>query len=648
MKDLKCNTPSNKRTATTSKLHHSFHLHLNIYIPLRPTSTAPTVMITISKQLSFFLLISFGCLTGAIEKFSVSKINKLAKEQSQSQHIIQTEAKEGLEEKEDDTWDVQELYVTQRLDHFSSHSNDNDNDNTVPYSFSQRYFYTTRYLQPETLPKPTNPLRGATAATKNHDNNNYNNSTSETYAFICVGGEGPSLTKTSLTNSPHCSGDMLALATILSSERNANVHVFALEHRYYGKSYPKFNNNTSPVSNDNLQYLSSHQALADLAHFVQYARDSTSDAFRQIDNQVKFVTFGASYPGMLAAWSRLKYPHLIHAAVSNSAPLQVTLDFTTYLDVYAKALSNPMVGGSQECVDIIQEAHEDIVQKLTGPDIRRYDVEYVAELFNICNGADALEEEKNVKHFLGDGMVFFDVQGNDPNCQEDLCNIQKFCGNITASASAGARDESGLSLSAAEILARLSIEMEGEGQCKDISWEGMIDFLSSEKAQAGGTRSWLWQTCTEVGFYQTCTVNSTCPFARGLHVLDDDLEICQRAFGIDPEMVRGNVEDTLNEYGGWDIASSRILSVNGDIDPWSAKSYSNSGRTDIELPSYWSIGASHHYWTHEVKGSDGFGIMRTREIIYDWVMNVLEDGTTETLLTTDDSLVNVDVSASVV
>ena len=124
--------------------------------------------------------------------------------------------------------------------------------------------------------------------------------------------------------------------------------------------------------------------------------------------------------------------------------------------------------------------------------------------------------------------------------------------------------------------------------------------------------------------------------------MEDDLEICQRVFGIDPEQVRGNVEDTLNEYGGWDIVSSRILSVNGDIDPWSAQSYSNSGRKDSALPSYWSIGASHHYWTHEVKGSDGFRIMRTREIIYNWVINVLQDGADQELLNEGDSLDVVD------
>jgi hypothetical protein len=54
-------------------------------------------------------------------------------------------------------------------------------------------------------------------------------------------------------------------------------------------------------------------------------------------------------------------------------------------------------------------------------------------------------------------------------------------------------------------------------------------------------------------------------------------------------------------------------------------SYSNSGRKSDELDSYWSIGASHHYWTHEVKATDGLPIMRTREFIYNWVMQQLDE-----------------------
>lgn len=161
-------------------------------------------------------------------------------------------------------------------------------------------------------------------------------------------------------------------------------------------------------------------------------------------------------------------------------------------------------------------------------------------------------------------------------------------------------------------------------QCKDIDWDEMISFLSSDAAKVEGTRSWLWQTCTEVGFYQTCEMNSTCPFGRGYHQLDADLEICEKAFGIDRELVADNVKETLTYYGGWNMEGSRILSVNGDVDPWSAQSMNVGGKKNsIDLPTYWSKGASHHFWTHQVFESDGKAINDTRDFIHRWVISLL-------------------------
>jgi len=101
-----------------------------------------------------------------------------------------------------------------------------------------------------------------------------------------------------------------------------------------------------------------------------------------------------------------------------------------------------------------------------------------------------------------------------------------------------------------------------------------------------------------------------------------------------------NVEDTLDTYGGWEMEGTRILSVNGDIDPWSALSLNVKADRDrrngrgsgggrgyygpVALPTYWSRGASHHFWTHDSRKSDGIGIMQTRETIYSWVIDLID------------------------
>lgn len=76
------------------------------------------------------------------------------------------------------------------------------------------------------------------------------------------------------------------------------------------------------MSSENLVYLSSEQALADLAEFIVKIQSKYN-----IPSTAKWVAFGGSYPGSLAAWLRMKYPHLIYAAVSSSGPLLAKLDF---------------------------------------------------------------------------------------------------------------------------------------------------------------------------------------------------------------------------------------------------------------------------------------------------------------------------------
>lgn len=69
-------------------------------------------------------------------------------------------------------------------------------------------------------------------------------------------------------------------------------------------------------------FLSSEQALADTAAFIINIKRELG-----IPHTTKWVTFGGSYAGSLSAWLRMKYPHLVHAAVSSSGPLLAKIDF---------------------------------------------------------------------------------------------------------------------------------------------------------------------------------------------------------------------------------------------------------------------------------------------------------------------------------
>ena len=100
------------------------------------------------------------------------------------------------------------------------------------------------------------------------------------------------------------------------------AHVFFVEHRYYGKSLP-FGPNVS-FTNENLQWLSVEQALADYASLIANLPNligCVGTGARAAAGRCDVVLLGGSYGGMLAAWHRYKFPHLSVGAVASGAPI---------------------------------------------------------------------------------------------------------------------------------------------------------------------------------------------------------------------------------------------------------------------------------------------------------------------------------------
>ena len=148
----------------------------------------------------------------------------------------------------------------------------------------------------------------------------------------------------------------------------AGAMTVALEHRFFGESYP-----TRDMSDTSLKYLSSNQALADLARFISYIKaatpgsDPASTPALQLQASAatsKFVTFGGSYPGNLAAWFKLKYPALTVGSVASSAPVFAEYDYEQYAQVVGDALGNPGIGGSKECASLLTQGVEALAKRI--------------------------------------------------------------------------------------------------------------------------------------------------------------------------------------------------------------------------------------------------------------------------------------------
>lgn len=87
-----------------------------------------------------------------------------------------------------------------------------------------------------------------------------------------------------------------------------------------------------PFGNDSLNldkmvYLTSEQALSDIAYFIQQMRDTNS---YKIAANSPFITVGGSYPGALSAWFRYKYPHLTIGSIASSAVVLAIEDYKDF------------------------------------------------------------------------------------------------------------------------------------------------------------------------------------------------------------------------------------------------------------------------------------------------------------------------------
>jgi len=446
-------------------------------------------------------------------------------------------------------------FVTQRLDHF---------DGANPATWQQAFYVNDTFFKP-----------GSSAP-----------------VFLCVGGEGPPLDASAVAGSVHCN---VAVEWLQST----GALMFALEHRYYGCH----NVSACPVANLSapgaLRFLSSRQALGDIAGFVAFANDAYGLSVAN-----KWVTWGGSYPGMLAGWARLKFPNLIYASVSSSAPVRAELDMRGYNDVVAEAyaVSHEGVGGSPACRAAIAAGHARI-----------------GELFASVAGREALAkafgqtaawyaDPRNQLKFAGYGVADFPAQANDPACAQPMCNIARICEAMTNEA-------------LGDEVQRLAHVRKLQGQAASEA-----DHFNSLGVPAPGYDDdllWPWQTCTEFGFYQTCENGSECFFTQGLSTLAEEMSFCANVFGISSDTVAQNIAYTNEYYASDRPSGSRVFYVNGEVDPWHANSINTPVSQD--LPALYVDGASHHAWTHPSLATDQQSVVAARQAIRDEVQKFLAE-----------------------
>ncbi|XP_006425539.2 probable serine protease EDA2 isoform X1 [Citrus clementina] len=314
--------------------------------------------------------------------------------------------------------------------------------------------------------------------------------------------------------------------------------VVSLEHRYYGKSSP-----FESLSTENLKYLSSKQALFDLAIFRQRYQESLNLKLKRGDAENTWFVFGISYPGALSAWFRLKFPHLTCGSLASSAVVQAIYNFTEFDQQIG-------VSAGPECKAALQETTQLVEQRLAS------NAKAVKTMFD----AAELEIEGDFLYFLADAAVTAFQYGNP----------DKLCTPLVEAKNAGE--------DLVDAYAKFVKEYYLGSFGASVQTYNQKRLKNTAVTDQSADRLWWFQVCTEVAFFQVAPANDSVRSSK----VDTryHLDLCKNVFG---EGIYPDVDSTNIYYGGTKIAGSKIVFTNGSQDPWRHASKQTSSP---DMPSY--------------------------------------------------------------
>ncbi|KAL8921069.1 MAG: hypothetical protein Q9172_004223 [Xanthocarpia lactea] len=377
-----------------------------------------------------------------------------------------------------------------------------------------------------------------------------------------------------------------------------------LEHRYYGTSFP-----TPDLSTKNLRFLTTDQALADMAYFAQNVafeglghKDLTAPA-------TAYFGYGGSYAGALVAFLRLVYPDVYYGAISSSGVTEAIWDFWRYYEPVREY-------GPRDCIS----THTKLIN--VADNILRNNTKYTSR-FKGAFGLEGITYDDDFAQVLsfpigGWQGRNWDPEVNDPSFYEYCGNITypSLINNATANSTANIRQ---LLIAGGYSNSTSALKVPMLNSINYIQQTYVFPILDSDEDetldQAYSThnqtfyglddlsqdwRSWPYQYCTQWGFLQTGSgvPADRLPLVSRLLTLEYNSLICRYAFNITSPPDK----DAINKYGGFDIAYPRLAIIDGEEDPWRgasphsglAKNGGNRTSTDEE-PFLLVRGAVHHW-----------------------------------------------------
>ncbi|CAL0326723.1 unnamed protein product [Lupinus luteus] len=319
-----------------------------------------------------------------------------------------------------------------------------------------------------------------------------------------------------------------------------------IEHRFYGKSIPFGGNKKIAYANSStLGYLSSTQALADYATLIIDLKKNLSASHSPV------VVFGGSYGGMLAAWFRLKYPHVAIGALASSAPILHFMGVTSPY-VFNNIITQDFRSVSENCYKVLKGSWkliEDTSDKKGGPEL-------LQKSFRTC---ESDSDPGSLEGWLQTAWIYAAM--TDYPTPSNFLNpmpaypVREMCKAIDNSS----RGNNNNTLEKLYDAANIYYNFTGTVKCFDLN----------DDSDPHGLQEWQWQACTEM-IMPLGGNNEESIFPESKWSYDDRSSYCQYAYNVTPRP-----HWITTEFGGHDIKkvlrrfASNIIFFNGLRDPWS-------------------------------------------------------------------------------
>uniref|UniRef100_A0A2K6R930 Lysosomal Pro-X carboxypeptidase n=1 Tax=Rhinopithecus roxellana TaxID=61622 RepID=A0A2K6R930_RHIRO len=297
------------------------------------------------------------------------------------------------------------------------------------------------------------------------------------------------------------------------------------------------------IDSRHLNFLTSEQALADFAELIKHLKRTIPGA----ENQ-PVIAIGGSYGGMLAAWFRMKYPHMAVGALAASAPIWQFEDLVP-CGVFMKIVTTDFRKSGPHCSESIRRSW-DAINRLsnTGSGLQ-----WLTGALHLCSPLTS-QDIQHLKDWISEtwvnlAMVDYPYVSNflQPLPAWPIKVVCQYLKNPNVSDS----------LLLQNIFQALNVYYNYSGQVKCLN-------ISETATSSLGTLGWSYQACTEVvmPFCTNGVDDMFEPHSWNLKELSDE---CFEQWGVRP---RPSWITTM--YGGKNISShTNIVFSNGELDPWS-------------------------------------------------------------------------------